>query len=179
MSARGLLRRETKYGVWKESRPLRPSRVYFGTEGKPYRYFPNSWWLEAQERSELEPVKLHEYDGRTWWRFKGEIFTEASQLSAEDVQALALQLRRDDEKTLARAHAEMRGEAAAARPREPIAESVRHEVWRRDGGRCVDCGSKENLEFDHIIPWSEGGANTARNLELRCEACNRKKGASI
>ena len=26
---------------------------------------------------------------------------------------------------------------------------------------------------------SKGGSNTARNLELRCETCNRKKGATI
>ncbi|MGH3053656.1 MAG: HNH endonuclease [Gaiellaceae bacterium] len=63
--------------------------------------------------------------------------------------------------------------------REPIPERVRHEVWRRDGGQCVDCGSRVNLEFDHIVPWSKGGANTARNLELRCQTCNRKKAAKI
>ena len=63
--------------------------------------------------------------------------------------------------------------------REAIPERVRHEVWRRDGGRCVDCGSRERLEFDHIIPISKGGSNTARNIELRCEACNRRKSASI
>jgi HNH endonuclease len=63
--------------------------------------------------------------------------------------------------------------------RAPIPESVRHEVWRRDQGRCVDCGSKEQLEFDHIIPLSRGGSNTVRNIELRCEPCNRKKGAII
>jgi hypothetical protein len=63
--------------------------------------------------------------------------------------------------------------------REPIPERVRHEVWRRDEGRCVDCGSRERLEFDHIVPFSKGGSNTARNLELRCESCNRTKGARI
>lgn len=60
-----------------------------------------------------------------------------------------------------------------------IAERVRHEVWRRDQGRCVDCGSRGRLEFDHIIPHSRGGSNTARNIELRCEPCNRRKGARI
>jgi hypothetical protein len=61
--------------------------------------------------------------------------------------------------------------------REPIPERVRHEVWRRDRGSCVDCGSRGRLEFDHIIPVSRGGSNTTRNIELRCEPCNRRKGA--
>jgi HNH endonuclease len=63
--------------------------------------------------------------------------------------------------------------------RRTIPERVRHEVWRRDQGRCVDCGGRERLEFDHIIPVSRGGSDTARNLELRCESCNRRKAASI
>jgi hypothetical protein len=63
--------------------------------------------------------------------------------------------------------------------REPIPENVRREVWRRDHGRCVDCGSRERLEYDHIVPVSRGGSNTARNIELRCESCNRRKAASI
>jgi hypothetical protein len=63
--------------------------------------------------------------------------------------------------------------------RETIPERVRHEVWRRDQGQCVDCGSRERLEFDHIIPVSRGGSNTARNIELRCQACNRRKGATV
>jgi 5-methylcytosine-specific restriction endonuclease McrA len=58
-------------------------------------------------------------------------------------------------------------------------EPVKNEVWRRDERRCVDCGSQENLEYDHIIPLSKGGSNTARNIELRCESCNRRKGHSI
>jgi len=63
--------------------------------------------------------------------------------------------------------------------REPIPPAVKREVWRRDQGRCVQCSSQEQLEFDHIIPISKGGANTARNLQLLCEWCNRSKGASI
>jgi hypothetical protein len=60
-----------------------------------------------------------------------------------------------------------------------IPEPVRHEVWRRDGGRCTQCGSQENLEFDHMIPVVKGGSNIARNIQLLCETCNRKKGAAI
>ncbi len=60
-----------------------------------------------------------------------------------------------------------------------ISTAVRHEVWRRDEGRCTNCGSRERLEFDHIIPVSRGGSNTARNIELLCEQCNRKKAATL
>jgi hypothetical protein len=70
------------------------------------------------------------------------------------------------------------GGGAAVR-RQAIPERVRHEVWRRDRGTCVECGSRGRLEFDHIIPVSRGGANTARNIELRCEPCNRRKGARV
>ena len=112
-------------------------------------------------------------------RRSGLRYTEREGLGAEDVKTLALQMRRGKEATLERAHAAMRGEAQASRPREPISEAVRHEVWRRDQGKYVDCDSRENLELDHIIPWSEGGSNTVRNLELRCESCNRTKSARI
>lgn len=56
-----------------------------------------------------------------------------------------------------------------------IPKSVQNEVWRRDRGRCVECSSKDNIEFDHIIPWSKGGGNTTRNIQLLCQKCNRIK----
>lgn len=63
--------------------------------------------------------------------------------------------------------------------RQPIPEDVRIAVWRRDGGCCALCGSRERLEYDHIIPVSCGGSNTVRNIELLCETCNRSKGDQI
>lgn len=59
--------------------------------------------------------------------------------------------------------------------RKPVPKDVQREVWRRDQGQCVECGSQERLEFDHVIPVSKGGANTVRNLQLLCESCNRRK----
>jgi len=60
-----------------------------------------------------------------------------------------------------------------------ISQRVKDQVWRRDEGKCVECGSNESLEFDHIIPHSKGGANTYRNIQLLCEQCNRSKSAKI
>lgn len=66
-----------------------------------------------------------------------------------------------------------------ARKRRPLTEAVKHEVWRRDQGACVKCGSRNRLEYDHIVPWSLGGSDTVRNIELLCETCNRRKGATV
>jgi 5-methylcytosine-specific restriction endonuclease McrA len=63
--------------------------------------------------------------------------------------------------------------------REPIPEAVRLFVWQRDSGKCVKCGMRERLEFDHIIPVVAGGSNTERNVQLLCESCNRSKGAAV
>lgn len=63
--------------------------------------------------------------------------------------------------------------------RETIPEEVRIAVWRRDEGKCSKCGSRKNLEYDHIIPISKGGSNTVRNIELLCEECNRRKKDNI
>jgi len=63
--------------------------------------------------------------------------------------------------------------------RRTIPESIRNEVWRRDGGCCKKCGSRENLQFDHIVPISKNGATSVENIELLCQMCNLKKGAKI
>lgn len=60
-----------------------------------------------------------------------------------------------------------------------ISAEVRREVWRRDKGQCVECESKERLEFDHIVPFSRGGSNSSRNIQLLCELCNRRKAARV
>ena len=63
--------------------------------------------------------------------------------------------------------------------RTSIPDKVRKKVWQRDGGKCVQCGSRNNLEYDHIIPFSRGGGNTERNIQLLCEKCNRSKSNQI
>ena len=63
--------------------------------------------------------------------------------------------------------------------REQIPSSLRSEVWRRDEGRCRRCSSRNNLQFDHIIPVSRGGGTTPQNLQLLCRSCNLSKGNKI
>jgi len=57
-----------------------------------------------------------------------------------------------------------------------IPADVKREVWKRDKGRCVVCGNKENLHFDHIIPYSKGGSSlVAENIQLLCAKHNLEK----
>lgn len=57
-----------------------------------------------------------------------------------------------------------------------IPSAVKVEVWKRDKGQCVVCGTKQNLHFDHIIPYSEGGSSKdARNIQILCAGHNLSK----
>lgn len=57
-----------------------------------------------------------------------------------------------------------------------IPKEVKLEVWKRDKGKCIKCGSKDNLHFDHIIPYSKGGSSlVAENIQLLCARHNIAK----
>lgn len=61
-----------------------------------------------------------------------------------------------------------------------IPSEVKKEVWKRDGGKCVKCGSTENLHFDHELPFSKGGTSlTSKNVRLLCMKHNLQKSAKI
>lgn len=144
------------------------------------------WSIAAVKRLMAQqaetPMLLHEDPSRRrrWWMFRDEVYWEEDGLDAVAVKALALERLTTKDRRIKRAVAMMEQASAFTAPtREAIPDDVKVFVWNRDGGRCVTCGSKERLEFDHVIPVALGGANTARNLQLLCEACNRTKGASI
>lgn len=54
------------------------------------------------------------------------------------------------------------------------------EVWRRDGGRWIICGSDKNLHYDHDIPFAKGGSSlVAENVRLLCAKHNLEKSDKI
>jgi 5-methylcytosine-specific restriction endonuclease McrA len=65
------------------------------------------------------------------------------------------------------------------RSRIPIPSDLRRTVFERDGGRCVECGSNFDLQYDHVLPVALGGATTLENLQLLCADCNRRKSDSL
>jgi len=52
-------------------------------------------------------------------------------------------------------------------------------VMKRENQICQVCKKSvidEDIEFDHIIPWSKGGSSDEANIRLLCSECNRKRG---
>ena len=56
---------------------------------------------------------------------------------------------------------------------------VRKRILDRDGHKCQNCASVENLQIDHIIPLCRGGYEEESNMQVLCQKCNLKKGKSI
>lgn len=147
-----------------------------------------AWYLkppQVQALKKKQPVLLGPKgpkQGAVYWAL-GDVLYETfdRELTPEDVIALVNEAQNKRRVRLAKAHAlQAMAEQFDAKPkRDTIPSDVKVQVWQRDGGKCVECGSNRNIEFDHIIPLSLGGANTFRNLQILCEDCNRRKGASL
>jgi 5-methylcytosine-specific restriction endonuclease McrA len=126
--------------------------------------------------------------GNGWpnvWIYKRQAFRveAAADCDPEEVavriEHLVLKTESEYERIKAEVAARKKLEQVPPARRERIPESVQKFVWQRDQGRCCQCGSRERLEFDHIIPVAEGGSSTGRNIQLLSEPCNRKKGKRV
>ena len=59
-----------------------------------------------------------------------------------------------------------------------VPAATRNNVFARDGGCCLKCGSINDLSIDHIVALSNGGDNSVENLQTLCKGCNSSKGGS-
>ena len=56
-------------------------------------------------------------------------------------------------------------------------ESIKQTVYEKQNGNCKKC--KKHFEYnqmqgDHITPWSQGGKTVIENCQMLCADCNRK-----
>ena len=57
-------------------------------------------------------------------------------------------------------------------------EAQKRLVYERQNGMCKKCGKHfefEQMEADHVTPWSKGGETSIENCYMLCQDCNRKK----
>ena len=125
------------------------------------------------------PLSLFQDGRRRLWYFHEGFYWEDEGLEADDVKALVYQRERQAQQKLQIARSLMRAEEAGRPTRIPIPSDVRRAVFERDGGRCVECDSNFDLQYDHVLPVALGGATTVENLQLLCADCNRRKSDSL
>lgn len=142
-------------------------------------------WSTSKVRALLsaqaaEPVSFLTDGPRTYWAFEDRFFWEDEGLSARDVLALVRDRQRRAQRKLERAHAVLaQCDGGPAMRREHVPREIRQAVFERYGGCCAECNSNFEIQFDHVIPFSMGGATTVENLQILCAPCNQTKGASL
>lgn len=123
-------------------------------------------YLSGKRRA--EPVRVFEKLSKNKWVDLGEMkLVGVSRVFSDGRYVYRFHLSEGEEETEL-----IKGEGWRSRH---IGSEVRESVWKRDGGQCSICGSKKDLHFDHIIPWSQGGGNDEKNIRILCRKCNLKK----
>ena len=57
-------------------------------------------------------------------------------------------------------------------------DKQKREAYERQKGKCIKCKKHfeiEEMEADHIKPWSKGGKTISKNCQMLCMDCNRTK----
>jgi hypothetical protein len=147
------------------------------------KLYPDRWKDAAVEtwssRQREDPVCLRSEGRRSLWWFRDRFYWDDDGHSADDVKALVLQRAGRDERRLKSARSLMKGEKSGRPSRAPIRPEVVRAVVERDGRRCLQCGSTEELQLDHILPVALGGATSVENLQILCGDCNRAKSDAL
>ena len=164
------------HGAW-----FWPRFVFCAGKLRAERALTGAAFARAASQQRDAAVCVLRDDRRRWWWCCERFWWEDDELSPEDVFALAYERETRRQRRLDRAHAVLstRSLPESAARREAVPRELRRAVFERDGGRCVECGARFDLQYDHIIPLAFGGAGTLQNLQLLCAGCNGSKGAAL
>jgi hypothetical protein len=123
-----------------------------------------------------EPVRVYEKIKSGIWTFNGVFrLVDVWQEESDGRQVFKFRLELSDDSATPEVHG--RKDLDHSRM---IPSAVKLEVWKRDEGKCVECGSPDNLHFDHILPFSRGGTSLLpENVQLLCARHNLAKSDRI
>ena len=127
-------------------------------------------------RSGPESVKVYEKIRDGIWAYNGTFHLVDGKLEADGKRnVFRFRLRIISEEGQAVEHV-----AAELPIQRGIPSPIKQEVYKRDRGQCVICGARDNLHFDHDLPFSVGGSSlTAKNVRLLCARHNLEKSNKI
>jgi hypothetical protein len=148
-----------------------------------HQHDPNANELWTYFRNVIEWVKLtfttyrREMKGLDWGRlydkYKGEVFDTAK--LEEEIQRLMM----DDDVTNKKGiypYVLTRNERTLNI--RAFSESQKRAAYEKQNGLCAKCGNEyqiNEMEADHITPWSKGGKTIPENCQMLCLECNRRK----
>ena len=150
--------------------PLTTPRGSWTENGK---FFRAAMDFKSGLREKPELIKVYQKISRGIWSYKGFFeLIDANIVSDGRRKVFKFSLKPVEKKSF--------GRVVELPHNRLIPTPVKVEVWRRDGGNCVECGSTKNLHFDHDIPFSKGGSSlTAANVRLLCVKHNLEKSDKI
>jgi hypothetical protein len=133
-------------------------------------------FLELRRAQRTSPRKLLTGRGRQWWWYSDRFWWDESRLSTREFASavrevdLMAALRRQVADAARTGSSELTHGVDGERA---IPEHVRTAVWRRDDGRCVDCGSEDELAFaSTAAPEAADATLTANDFQLVCRLCS-------
>lgn len=59
-------------------------------------------------------------------------------------------------------------------------DTQKRTAYEKQGHKCAHCGREfayEDMQGDHIVPWSRGGKTVPENCQMLCAECNNRKSA--
>lgn len=130
------------------------------------RVFPN------QDSARAKLMK-----GLPWGKFYNE--HKDDQLNAAELEQRVVELIDDDEVDRKRGIYEylLTGNEKSLNLR-AFDEKTKQKIYAKQKGICPDCKEHftiEEMEADHIVPWSGGGKTTPENCQMLCKLHNRTK----
>ena len=151
--------------------------TFYGDPNPNSHFFNEARRYETGEITIPRAVKVYEKFGTSYWAERGfYALTKVTFESDDKRKAFYFTLEPGFK------FHELTGHTVPREHTREIPVEVKRYVFWRDSGRCAnkDCLSGENIQFDHIIPFSQGGTSlSADNIQLLCYDCNQKKGTKI
>jgi hypothetical protein len=163
------------YGHPDKVRIDQPLATELGTLTQNGKFFQAAEGVRQGIRREL--VRVYEKLSDGVWVFNGIFDLLSAQMESDGTRRVCV-----FELELVEGQIEVPEEAAevSTSPGRLIPTEVKVAVLKRDKRRCVQCGSTQNLHFDHILPFSQGGSSTnVDNIQLLCQRHNLEKSARI